>query len=1145
MAFSVVLCALVVLHLSSAFNVDTQNYVLHRGERDSMFGFSVAQHLDRGKSWLLVGAPAARTTQPGVNRGGSVFRCEISRDDSCQEILFDRKGNNFDQTGAQIDNKSGQWFGATVKSSGINGIVLVCAPRYVYFSSNKLRREPVGTCYVARNNTSVFDEYSPCRTDQWGYHRQGSCQAGLGADISKDGKRLFIGGPGSYYWQGQMYSISGERPDLLPPTRSAILATGMAFSQSLYSRPDLKATKEGTAVDDDSYLGYSVAAGDFTGEGRQGCAVGMPKGANLLGKVLLYTWDLVNVVNVTGTQLGSYFGYSICATDLDGDGLQDLVVGAPLYNEFNNEGKYETGRVHIFYQGREEKFSRSEFRDGVKSKSRFGLSLAGLGDINKDGFEDFAVGAPYDGLREHGAVYIYHGSAEGAREKYSQVIYAEDIGPNIATFGFSVSGGYDLDENLYTDLLVGAYESNTAIHFPSRPVVNLDAKLSFSSDVKQINLDDLKCRLRDGTKVACVDVTACFEYNGVGVERRLDFDIQVVLDAKKTKNPRMFFIDQEGRNTINQTIRLNNRSLMCKTLQAYIKPNIRDKLTPIEAEVRYSLLKSPTSNNQLLRRTQRSLEPILDLNTAQVQKDTINIQKNCGPDNVCVPDLKMEASPNVEEYLLGSEKRLEFIVEVFNGGEDAFESMFYLTIPPGLNYINIERLGVDPSVAIQCSAPSSATNNTLRCDIGNPLPSRKLLKFKVLLQPYWAQGTPSRFDFRLDVNSTNPEVEDDYTNNQKSVSIPIMVDTDLQIEGSSLPPQLYYNSSLYETKEFYREESQLGPQVVHMYAIRNKGPSNIVEAEAYFIWPSYTLDGEPLLYLLEQPETSGPIKCEHAADVNQKRVKLEKKKSYLGYTEEDDSGHGGRLGVTMVDHQESVRGSQAPLQHSYERSRSSKNFSSTRTETRNGGRTVTTHHSSWSSWQSSEEEQQQQQQQSRKRNRRQTDYSGEGSYEDYSGAERDEQRELEDAIKCGPTVCTKIKCIVGPFSKDQEVWVAFRGRVFAETLKALSNQNLKVSSLLASRITKLPYIGQPDFMEVKKYEVMTEVINTDTPLHPSEHVPWWVVVLSACVGAAILILLVFLLWKCGFFKRNRPSGNTAEKEPLNRNGHYQAGDEPL
>jgi len=47
-----------------------------------------------------------------------------------------------------------------------------------------------------------------------------------------------------------------------------------------------------------------------------------------------------------------------------------------------------------------------------------------------------------------------------------QIIYAEDIGPNIATFGFSISGGFDLDENSYSDLLVGAYDSNTVIHFP-------------------------------------------------------------------------------------------------------------------------------------------------------------------------------------------------------------------------------------------------------------------------------------------------------------------------------------------------------------------------------------------------------------------------------------------------------------------------------------------------------------------------------------------------------------------------------------------------------------------------------------------------------------------------------------------------------
>lgn len=77
------------------------------------------------------------------------------------------------------------------------------------------------------------------------------------------------------------------------------------------------------------------------------------------------------------------------------------------------------------------------------------------------------MGAPYDGPRGRGAVYIYHGSPTGPLAKASQVIYAEDVigTQSLSTFGFSLSGGVDLDQNLYPDLVVGAYESNNAIVF--------------------------------------------------------------------------------------------------------------------------------------------------------------------------------------------------------------------------------------------------------------------------------------------------------------------------------------------------------------------------------------------------------------------------------------------------------------------------------------------------------------------------------------------------------------------------------------------------------------------------------------------------------------------------------------------------------
>lgn len=78
-------------------------------------------------------------------------------------------------------------------------------------------------------------------------------------------------------------------------------------------------------------------------------------------------------------------------------------------------------------------------------------------------FSDIAVGAPYGGKHGRGVVYIYHGSESGLREKYSQAITAEEITPGLTTFGFSLSGGVDLDNNNYTDLAVGAYKSDSVV----------------------------------------------------------------------------------------------------------------------------------------------------------------------------------------------------------------------------------------------------------------------------------------------------------------------------------------------------------------------------------------------------------------------------------------------------------------------------------------------------------------------------------------------------------------------------------------------------------------------------------------------------------------------------------------------------------
>lgn len=83
-----------------------------------------------------------------------------------------------------------------------------------------------------------------------------------------------------------------------------------------------------------------------------------------------------------------------------------------------------------------------------------------------------------------------------------------------------------------------------------------------------------------------------------------------------------------------------------------------------------------------------------------------------------------------ESYSLGSNEKLKVNVKVKNEGENSFETVFDMTIPLGVNYVKIERLDDnEKDVPVQCSAPSETTNNTLHCDMGNPLPGNKYVNY--------------------------------------------------------------------------------------------------------------------------------------------------------------------------------------------------------------------------------------------------------------------------------------------------------------------------------------------------------------------------------------------------------------------------------
>ena len=81
----------------------------------------------------------------------------------------------------------------------------------------------------------------------------------------------------------------------------------------------------------------------------------------------------------------------------------------------------------------------------------------------------------------------------------------------------------------------------------------------------------------------------------------------------------------------------------------------------------------------------------------------------------------------------------------------------------------------------------------------------------------------------------------------------------------------YTSSSAGEVKS---HENQVGPQVMHIYELGNRGPSDIVQADVYILWPTKTLAGKDLLYLVDRPIIDGPANCQLVEQFNPLALKV-------------------------------------------------------------------------------------------------------------------------------------------------------------------------------------------------------------------------------------------------------------------------------
>jgi hypothetical protein len=170
----------------------------------------------------------------------------------------------------------------------------------------------------------------------------------------------------------------------------------------------------------------------------------------------------------TGTQQGARLGNAVAdAGDVNGDGLSDILVGAP------GQGN---GKVFLYYGSPAGIFHSPDWSaegtqisdtvGGFVPGAVFGAAVAGAGDLNKDGFADFIVGAPgyhYESYQfysgGHGAVYVYFGSPQGPVPGWFVEGPAnhppDTTNPVGRAYGASVAAAGDVDGDGNADVMVG------------------------------------------------------------------------------------------------------------------------------------------------------------------------------------------------------------------------------------------------------------------------------------------------------------------------------------------------------------------------------------------------------------------------------------------------------------------------------------------------------------------------------------------------------------------------------------------------------------------------------------------------------------------------------------------------------------------